>query len=164
VIPKRAHALLSDLHALLANYEAGDFVDAACFSPELATALTILSAKTGLSEKAISPQATVSNTTRGSERSQSKERRPKFSTPQDVTDLLNRTEYVESAASIIALGKKLGISVSTNPKDGKARLLRRLSNAIASLPKERRAQILSEIVKGSSSQTQGWIDVLKGRG
>jgi hypothetical protein len=164
VIPKRAHALLSDLHALLANYETAEFADAATFSPELATALTILSTKTGLSKKAISPQATISSQSRGDERPRAYERKPKFATPEEVSEFLSRTEYVESAASLVALGKRLGISVATNPKDGKARLLRRVSNAIASSSKERRAQILSEIRKGSSSQTQGWIDVLKGRG
>lgn len=163
MISKKAHSLLSDVHSLLGNYEAADFLDAAQFSPALAGALEILAAKAG-SHVPVPASATDSLPARKRSKSHANDRNAPRSTAEEIYELLKRTEHAKSAHSIIALGKRMGINISMNPKDGKSRLLKRLSNGIATLSKDRRSQLLSEVLKTPSSQTQGWISVLKGRG
>jgi len=160
--PKKAHALLSDLHALLANYEAVDFMDAARFSPELASALKILSKKTGLDGVvAVASSGTDSPTEKARRRAPGHS--SSYTDADEIRAILSQTVQAESTASIVALGKKLGFSIPASPKDSRDRALRRLSSAIASLGRDRRTQVMSQALRNANSQTQGGVDVIKGR-
>jgi hypothetical protein len=177
VIPKRAHTLLSEIHGLLAAFEVEDFLSAAQFSPELKDALNLLAQKAGRANKpkaATARSASPSEKPRAVARSFASPSKPKakprriveqkYSTKDEIRALLNRIERLDTPQSIIRLSNSLGLNVTMNPKDGSERLMRRMASAIATLSKERRAQVIAELVKNTGSQTLGWINVLKGRG
>lgn len=163
MIPRKAHSLLSDIHALLGSYDAQDFISAARFSPELQDALELLAKKTGNFEKPRASTPRPSPVTVKA-KARSGRRESKYSTPDEIGALLERADHLESPQSIISLAKRLGVNVAMNPKDGRARLLRRLANAIVTLGKDRRSEVVAELMKNMSSQTLGWIGVLKGQG
>jgi hypothetical protein len=165
MIPQRAHSLLSDLHLLLAKFDSADFIDAAGFSPELAGALTILSNKTG----ANSPIAAQVESSAPLARKLAKrqvlpklQKKLEISDADSILNLLLATPYAQTANSVIDLANRYGLSIAASQKDGKVRLLRRVAVAILGKPKDFRQRLLNEVLGDSSTQTQGWIGVLKG--
>lgn len=170
MISQKAHSLLSELHKLLAGYESSDFKEAASFSPQLREGLIFLSTRVGI--KNLEPIALHSSSSEeATEQPDSKEpsssKIPRYSarkmhTAQDVSNFLSRSGQVESAGQIVALARRLNLPLKSNEKDGKARLLSRLSGLISNLPRERKESVAREVSQMSTSQTQGWVDVLKG--
>jgi hypothetical protein len=159
MIQKRAHSLLSELHGLLANYGAEEFLEASHFSPELSAALEMLAKQT----EGHQPQNGRNGESDTIDIRKAGNRKPVPPTAQEIAAILEHALYGESLSSILTLAKRLGINIAINSKDGKSRIIRRLSNGIASLPKTERARVLAEIKKKPGSQTQGWVDVLKNR-
>ena len=164
---KRAHSLLSELHGLLANYGTEEFFEAARFSPGLSQALELLGhqAEENNNSTRVSSNGEISSSDapRSVSLLNGSSLHGAAEASNEVSALLSRSPHGQSSTAVLDFALSHGIEIPANPKDGKMRLIRRLSAAIAALPKKERSAILSELKKKTGSQTQGWVDVLKGR-
>jgi hypothetical protein len=77
-------------------------------------------------------------------------------------DALRRSAFFENTRSILAFANSIGQKIDAKPKESRERLAQRLARVIERLTPSRRDEIIAGLLSGGSSQTQGWIDVIKG--
>ena len=157
------HGILSDLHKLLASYRAPDFVAASehpGVSPRLREALQAL-AREADSEQRTDPT-----------RSPNRERvlRPRNSHAElghpkagggNVLEAVRQSPHYESSRGLVMYARSMGLRLEANPKDSRERLARRLAALIEKMPAEKKDEAVANLLLGRSTQTQGWIDVIK---
>lgn len=157
------HAILGELHRLLATYSAADFLEASRYvgsSAVLRLALRTLAreAEPGTSES--SRQRPRLGAAAG------KSRRRVLAAVGQREQLLNvirHSAFFGSTRSLLAYVKNLGLRLPSSPKESRERLARKLVRLIEELPEPKRSDVISDLLRGRNSQTQGWIDVIKGR-
>lgn len=154
------HAILADLHKLLSSYSTGDFLDASNYGGLPRAMREAL--------RALAHEA-ESTTTNGSQRKNrtpvapSSARRQKVQpAPNFIVELIRRSPYFSSAATMVAYAKSVGLKLNLRPKESRERLAKRLAALISELPKAERDRAITEL-SGKPNQTQGWIDVIKSR-
>lgn len=153
------HAILGDLHRLLAMHKASDFIEASNYggiSRSMKAALRTLaheaepaadiSRRRVRSTVAPNPRSRTANAP--GERSQ-------------ILSLIRRSKIFESTRSLITYANSLGLRLTAKPKEGRDRLASRLTSLIETLPDQRRSEVIDDLLAGRNSQTQGWIDVIK---
>jgi hypothetical protein len=72
------------------------------------------------------------------------------------------SEYGKSINSLRTFATKQGLKLQFRAKESKDRLARRVAGALLDLPDTKRNQALAGLPGKVSTQTQGWIDVIKG--
>jgi hypothetical protein len=82
--------------------------------------------------------------------------------PIYLLEMIERSPNLKSPAAIVTYAKSIGVKLNPRPKEGRERLARRLATLISKLPKAEKEKIVSSL-SGENNQTQGWIDVIKGR-
>jgi predicted protein tyrosine phosphatase len=160
------HAILSDVHRLLSQYAPDDFLAASRYS---GVSDSIASALLALAREAGSPSHRSVNELRRRREDlhQNLDMKRRQSVQQPVTrdrilEAILKFPRFTNSRTIIEYAVAHGLSISIKPKDGKERLARRLAVAIESAPEAKRAIMLDGIGLERGSQTQGWIDVIKG--
>ena len=156
------HAILSELHKLVSSYRSADFVEASRYPGTpgfMKAALRAFAHEADSTSSKSSPEKT------GFAPSTGRPNHSKVADAEDVRhqflDALRRSPYFESTRSILAFANSIGQRIDAKPKEGRERLCQRLARAIEKLPQSKRDEIISGLFKGGSSQTQGWIDVIK---
>ena len=158
----KVHAILSDLHRLLSAYEREDFVRASRYpglSRPLKDAITALAseAPTGAHVPSLSRRKGTNESSGipnlGSEIS---------GNISVLAESILKSSYGESVGSLLGFASNRGLKLDVRPKESKERIARRISHTLMALPESKRNQILADLLGGVSSQTQGWINVIKG--
>ncbi|HET9305302.1 MAG TPA: hypothetical protein VFO46_04680 [Candidatus Sulfotelmatobacter sp.] len=155
------HAILGELHKLLATYKQADFVEASKYSGvsrAMKVALRTLareaeSTQDG-SERAL--RRSGAGTLRGRSQGASSEK-------NQLLSLLRRAPFFESTTTLARYAESLGLRLMPRPKDSRERLAIKIVNFIAELPETKKSEIFNELLRGRNSQTQGWIEVIKER-
>jgi hypothetical protein len=80
-----------------------------------------------------------------------------------LADSILGSIYGTSVGSLRSFASNRGLKLDIRPKESKERFARRLSNLLTTLPESRKNQILADLLGEVSSQTQGWINVIKGK-
>ena len=157
------HAILADLHKLLSTYRSVDFVDASNY---VGIPRPMREALRALAQEAPS---VVDGSSRNMDAAASKPRsdrkrakKPHGESP-NLLDLIHRSQYFKSTASMVNYADSIGVKFSVRPKESRERVARRLASLINELPDSKKAQIARELFNGKNSQTQGWIEVIKNR-
>jgi hypothetical protein len=157
------HSLLADLHDLLSTYTAKEFREAAARSQDYGEILLgLANAMSKIGDSAInqnvppkveleasSVPATIGNSTT-------------LKTVEEFENLLRRSGRAETTSDLQAISRAFQLNVSMSSKDGKARNLTKLAKGIAHSPSRVRTNIIKELSRGSTSETQGWLDVIRG--
>lgn len=157
------HAILSDIHRLLSSYDREEFLRASRYpglGKPIKNALLALASE--------SPAGTLSS--RNTVETKLSEKRlsqsdPKLASHDErlaLTASILKSEAGESINSLRAFATKQGIKLQFRPKESKDRLARRVAGALIDLPETKRNQALAGLLGKVSTQTQGWIDVIKG--
>jgi hypothetical protein len=159
----KLHAILSDLHRLLSTYQSEDFLEASRYTglpSSLKDALISLATEARLENE----QSTVSekkSTTRHNTVS-AKPTAQIDSNGTALAELILRSEYGASNASIVNFARSYGLKLETRAKESRERAARRLAGLIQGLPDTKRKQVSTALIERTDSQTQGWINVIKG--
>lgn len=159
------HAILSDVHRLLSQYSPDDFEAASRYSgvsDSIRSALLALAGKPGLSS-----QQTPHEFSRREGLQQNLPGRRRVPVRQALTrdrilEAILKSPLFSDSRAILNYASAHGFAVRAKPKDGKERLARRLAAAMESVPDAMQADMLSDLGWDKGSQTQGWIDVIKG--
>ena len=160
------HAILSELHKLLSNYSAEDFIRARDYrgtSVNLRDALTALAseARHDFGKSTVRPTPIAQSP-------QSAQKSPKTSTPgltaiSEIANALRNSDRFTTTSSILEYARSVGLNFQVHPKESRERLSRRLAEAISLAKEPKRSQIFSDFGIEVDNQTQGWIDVIKSR-
>jgi hypothetical protein len=159
------HGVLSAIHRLLSEYEATDFAHASRYAgvtPQLREVLQALAresksfASGSSKQRAVAPPRSDSNGDLGS-------RDGRDGQKAALAAMLSRSQRFESNRSILQFAREVGLTVLPRPKESRDRLATRVAEAILSTPEPKRSQVVSRLARGGDNQTQGWIDVIKGR-
>jgi len=158
----KVHAILSDLHRLLSAYERENFIQASRYpghSRSLRDALTALASEAPTGANSASPS----------------QRRGPSESPgipnlgfqvlankSDLVESILKSSYGESVSTLLGFASNRGLKLDIRPKESKERIARRISQSLMALPESKRNQILADLLGEVSSQTQGWINVIKG--
>lgn len=154
----RIHAILSELHRLLGDYRAADFISAGEYKgtpPNLKDALQALA-------RECDPQPREESKERPSRNAAGRKRTidHQENGERAILNAIRHSTSFKSARSIADLAKELGLKIAVRPKDSRDRLGRRLVQAIAAQPEPRRSEIVASLGRGDD-QIQGWLDVIK---
>jgi hypothetical protein len=57
---------------------------------------------------------------------------------------------------------RVGMRVQIRPKESRERLAKRIADLARSLSDKERAALMAELLAKTSSQTEGWLDVIRG--
>jgi hypothetical protein len=157
------HQILSEIHHLLSISGADDLQHVANLpntSANLRSALNSLAAEKASTSKR---QAAKSSAFRPSREFADQQELSIGDTARMSRELarsferLNKNEIQQACRSV-------GLQVPMNAKDGRKRIVRRVANALAALPADRRNFMLSELRTKADKQTEGWVEVIrKGR-
>lgn len=155
------HAILSDLHRLLSAYEREDFVRASRY-PGLSRSLK--DALTALASEASGALAASPTQRRGARESpETSNLNSNISENKSaLTNSILKSSYGASVGSLRSFISNRGLKLDIRPKESKERIARRLSHLLTTLPESKRNQIFADLLGEVSSQTQGWINVIKG--
>ena len=155
----KTHVILSELHRLLSNYRAADFVSASEYkgtAPNLKHALLALAEECRPERGGEEGKERASRSAVGREggidQRQIEER--------TILNAILDSARFKSARSVADFAKDLGLRIAVRPKDSRHRLARRLAQVISAQPEPRRSEIVGLLVRGND-QVQGWIDVIK---
>jgi hypothetical protein len=154
----RIHAILSELHRLLGDYRATDFISASEYagaSPNLRDALQALARECGPQPREEGKERPSRNTA-GRKRTVDQQQ----DAERTILNALHHSTRLRSAHSIADYAKDLGLRIAVRPKDSRDRLGRRLAQAILAQPEPRRSEIVASLARGDD-QIQGWINVIK---
>lgn len=156
------HAILGELHKLLSAYGKGDFIEASKYvgvSRAMRHALRALAleAEPGVE---IGPRRGRSGATPSNSRSRAT---APTSERAQILNLIRRSPLFATTHSILKYAERLGLHLSMNSKTSRERLAGKLVSLIESLPESRKSEVITDLLKGRNSQTQGWIDVIKER-
>lgn len=157
------HAILSDIHRLLSSYDREEFLRASKY-PGLGTAikgalLALASeAPTGglASRDAVDKKPSEKRLTQSDQKPASQDER------LPLAASILKSESGETIGSLRAFATNQGLKLQYRPKESKDRLARRIAGALIDLPETKRNQALASLLGKVSTQTQGWIDVIKG--
>jgi hypothetical protein len=161
VTKSNVHAILGELHKLLATYRAADFIEASNYggiSRPMKAALRTLAHEAEPDARDVSRHRVISTTVASNSRNR------ETSAPSErvrVLSLIRRSKIFESTRSLITYGNSLGLRLMAKPKDGRDRLASKLASLIEILPDHRKSEVISDLLAGRNNQTQGWIDVIK---
>jgi hypothetical protein len=157
----KVHAILSDLHRLLSAYERDDLVRASRYpglSRPLKDALTALA-----SEAPAAPASPpIQRRKSGESRETSTLNSDIWKKQLALADSILKSSYGTSVGSLRSFISNRGLKLDIRPKESKERIARRLSHLLTTLPESKRNQIFADLLGEVSSQTQGWINVIKG--
>jgi hypothetical protein len=151
------HAILGELHKLLATYTSKDFVEASNYAG------TSVRLRSALRQLAKETEPSPRNRARGSQPGSSHSRVRLLSPHNErnqVLNLIRRSKIYESTRSLIAYANQKGWRLSAKPKESKERLASRLCTLIEQLSDREKSDVISELLGGRNSQTQGWIDLI----
>jgi len=160
VTKPNVHAILGELHKLLATYKASDFIEASNYggiSRSMKTALRTLAHEA-------EPNANNVSQRRHNSQIAPDSRNKATSIPSERLQFLNlirRSQIFENTRSIVKFANSLGLRLTASPKDSRIRLVGRLISLIEKLPEQQKNNVINELLAGRNNQTQGWIDVIK---
>jgi len=157
------HSLLADLHRLLGTYTAKEFREAAARSHDYGSILLdMANAMSRTSDSAINQNAPSKVDQETLSAPATSGISSTLKTVEEFENLLRRSGRAESTADLQAISNAFQLGVSMSSKDGKARNLTRLAKAISHSPSRARNTVIKELSRGSTSETQGWLDVIRG--
>ena len=159
------HTILSEVHRLLGQYSAGDFVAASRYPGLSGGIRSILLCLAGETEPQ-QPQSSHDARNR-SELQRNRNSKTRKSSRQPVSgdgilETILKSPRLTSPRGILDFASAHGLNIRSKPKDGRDRLARRLAAAIESAPDSVRSTLLAALDWKAGSQTQGWLDVIKG--
>lgn len=159
----KLHAILSDLHRLLSTYQSEDFLDASRY-PGLPSSLKDALVSLATEARIENGQSTTRKETSTTRRNTvgAKTTTPINNNGIAVAELILRSEYGTSIASMVNFARSYGLKLETRAKESRERTARRLAGLIQDLPDTRRRQVSTALMERTDSQTQGWINVIKG--
>jgi hypothetical protein len=163
VAKTRIHGILGDLHKLLSVYSASDFLEASHYvalSQRMKEVLRALAQEAGSGGHVAPPQASNGSTaTQGRVRSL---RPDSLSNVRgDVLAAVRQSPYSQSNRAMVTFARSLGLKLQANPKDSRDRVARRLASLLERMPQDKKDEAITGLLSGRSTQTQGWIDVIK---
>jgi len=154
----KTHAILSELHRLLSAYSSRDLLDASShrtLTPGMKRALRSLAAEVGDERTRES-----SRTRKGNGRPSEEQHYPRL--PDHLLlDALRHSSISSSKQSLVDFARIHGLKLAFGPKESKERVVRKLMRAITGASEEARERIVADLRNSESSQTRGWIEVLK---
>ncbi len=160
------HATLSDVHRLLSTHTPEDFARASEYhglTPHLQEALRALSREA--SKASVIKESRRSSSNKLGDRARTKERQDTTSARTErssLVSMLQQQPRFASTQSILRFAKELGLGIEPRHKESRERLAGRVADAILQQTAQRQSQIVGKLIGGGDSQTQGWINVIKG--
>lgn len=151
----KVHAILGDIHKMLATYGTSDFLNASHY-PGMPKSIR-------LALRALSREADSTLNVIGLRKSSSSRDQRGFPRTERrrILELLRRSPYFENTRTLAAFARDMGIKINVNPKDGREKIGNRIAGSIEKLPDNSRNRILDSLASPRDTQTQGWIDVIK---
>lgn len=160
------HATLSDVHRLLSTHTPADFARASEYqglSPHLRDALRALSLEAGkASGPRKSPEPRRKKIDAALPQVEPENSQSALTEKPSLVSLLQQQPRFASTHSILQFAKELGLEIEPRHKESRERLAGRLADAILQQSPQRQGQIVRRLTGGAESQTQGWIDAIKG--
>jgi hypothetical protein len=159
----RIHGILGDLHRLLSQYSASDFIEASSYSGisrRMRDVLRFLAHEAD-SDGSVAPL----RASHGEERVRfvgQHMRTARVNNEQGRTlSAVLRSPHIRSNRDMVMFARSIGLKLQANPKDSRERVARRLAALLERLPEEKKEEAIANLLLGRSTQTQGWIDVIK---
>jgi len=156
------HATLSDVYRLLSTHASEDFARAGDYrglTPHLREALRALSREAGKGHAGGKSSET------GASRD-IRTRRPRSPVgPRQkgsIVSMFSRDPRFATTLSILQFASEAGLSIEPRPKESRERLAGIVADAILQQTGEKQSQILSWLFGRGYSQTEGWINAIKG--
>lgn len=160
---QKAHSLLSDLYRILATYQTADFTEASRLSPEMAHIVDAIKSHTEIRNRSLTSNKNE-NRLRSSFAIQSTSTpSQKINSATEILLALKRSAFYATVKDLELLAQKYGIKLKPKPKEGRDRYARRLAQTFVNLPMEVREAVLNEVAENATSQTAGWVNLLRGR-
>jgi len=156
------HAILSDLHRLLASYKKNDFIEASRYVGVSRAMKVTLRSLASEAESAPGGLDRPSNRRSNSGSSRNRLAGPSSERNQ-LLSLIRRSPLFESTHAMVKYAESIGLRLVPGPKESRERLAIKLVNLIQKLPEHEKSEVFNDLLKGRNSQTQGWIDVIKER-
>ena len=160
------HATLSDVHRLLSTHTSEDFARASEYqglTPHLREALRSLSREAGKAPSARESREPVDKRPRTLAGKVGRQNTPSgLAQKPTLVSLLQQQPRFASTQSLLQFAKELGLAIEPRHKEGRERLASRVADAILQQTIQRQSQIVGKLIGGAESQTQGWINVIKG--
>lgn len=153
------HAILGELHKLLATYKSSDFIEASNYKGTSRLMRTVLRTLAHEAEPSAgnivrrSFRVPIAHNYRSKQRNAPTER-------AQILNLIRRSKLFESTRSIVVYANNRGLRLVAKPKESKERLANRLCTLIEQLPEREKSEVISDLLGGKNSQTQGWIDLI----
>lgn len=163
------HIIVSEVHRLLSQYTSGDFAAAGRYpgvSGSIRAALQALARAREDGQSGDQSPNDADLTVAPRQNLEGKRPPPagqRF-TKDGIVDTILRSPRFSNTRAILEFAREQGLHVEARPKDGKARLARRLAAAIEAAPEPKRLELLGALNRERGSQTQGWLGVIKGTG
>ena len=158
------HTILSEVHRLLGQYSAGDFVAASRYpglSGGIRSILLCLAGETEPQQPHSSHDVRSKAEVQRSPDSKTRQSSKQHVSGDGILEVISKSPRLTSPRGILDFASGHGLNIRSKPKDGRDRLARRLAAAIESAPESVRATLLAALDWKPGSQTQGWIDVIK---
>jgi hypothetical protein len=160
------HELLSDLHRLLSIASAEDFLAASrlCKSENIKLALEAL-AEEHLAETHSRKRVPVRSTPSGRyvRRSASKPQANPQSAVGNIQEVLNNSPHFANKSDLLRFAASQGIEVRADPKESRSRIIARIMKQIDKFEPNRRLEIFLRASQPNDRQTEGWLQVIRGR-
>ncbi len=159
------HATLSDVHRLLGTHTSEDFARASEYhglTLHLREALQALSHeanKTSGFRKSREPLTNLRTLARDAER---EDTISGLTQKPSLVSMLKQQPRFASTQSILQFAKELNLGIEPRVKESRERLAGRVAEAILQQSVQRQSQIVGRLMGGVESQTQGWIEAIKG--
>jgi len=156
------HAILSDLHRLLSTYRSEDFLEASKY-PGLGRPLkdTLLSLASEAREEAKQSANQKKRTVVDQKSGDLGNTTALDSDKASLAELILRSHYGAAVSSMVSFANSYGLKLQTRPKESRERVAKRLATLMTNLPDGKKGQAAAELIAKASSQTQGWINVIK---
>jgi hypothetical protein len=161
----RIHAVLSEIYRLLSDYSAAELTRASEYggiTPHIGAALRSLAHEAERRPAGTSKRPLDAGHRRPDSIGGEPASREDLAQKSGIVALLRRSQRFHSSQSILQFAREAGLDLAARPKESRDRLASRVASAILLAPEPRRSQILARLTNGSGSQTQGWIEVIKG--
>jgi hypothetical protein len=158
------HSILSELHRMLGNYIAEDFIHASQYgaiTPHVREALRALAREAGRDSSRAVTKPMEKGHSRPSSASVPGSNNQSSNPLLAIVNMIRRSRRFGGTQSMLQFAKEMGLNVPARPKEGRERLAKRLAEAILLAPEPRRSDIVAQLAGNGDSQTQGWIDVIK---
>jgi len=162
----KPHAILSDLHRLLSTYQSDDILAASRYPglpSSLKDALVSLAREARLADERYVDHEGIRQEIGPIRRrpAGSRSTTPIEGSVPATAELILRSEYGASNASMLDFARKYGLKLDTRSKESRERVAKRLASLIQDLPEMKRNQASTSLVERTDSQTEGWINVIR---